>query len=397
MRPALPFRLAALLALVLAASSLAAPSLAAEGAAVAPSALPAITVTEIRPAHLVQRVHASGMIVAVEEVLVSPQIEGQAVESIAAEVGDWVAAGAVLARLSDAALKLQRSQLDATRASAEAAVAQAQAQLLEAEAMRDEALRERDRAEKLSRQGVTSAAATDTARSNAATAMARTTAATQARMAAEAQLRLVDAQIADVELQLRRTAIVAPVAGRVTGRDARLGAIAAGGAPLFSIMRDGALELRADVAEQDVLALAAGQKTTLRVVGRTEPIPGKIRLVEPTVDADTRLGRVRIGIDAPEMVRAGMFAEAEIEVRAVDALAAPVSAVRSVAGGAEVYRVRDGVVEITPIVAGIRDGALVEIVSGLAEGDLVVAKSGAFVRDGDRINPIPAKAAEVRP
>ncbi|PJN92368.1 hypothetical protein CNY89_30320, partial [Amaricoccus sp. HAR-UPW-R2A-40] len=38
-----------------------------EGAAVAPSALPAITVTEIRPAHLVQRVHASGMIVAVEE------------------------------------------------------------------------------------------------------------------------------------------------------------------------------------------------------------------------------------------------------------------------------------------------------------------------------------------
>lgn len=392
MRPALPFRLAVLLALLLSG-----PSLAAEGAAVAPPVLPAITVAEIRPAHLVQRIHASGMIVAVEEVLVSPQIEGQAVESIEAEVGDWVAAGAVLARLSDAALKLQRSQLDATRASAEAAIAQAQAQLLEAEAMRDEALRERDRAVKLSQQGVTSTAATDTARSNAATAMARTTAATQARMAAEAQLRLVDAQIADVELQLRRTAIVAPVAGRVTGRAARLGAIAAGGAPLFSIMRDGALELRADVAEQDVLALAPGQKTTLRVVGRAEPIPGEIRLVEPTVDADTRLGRVRIGIDAPDMVRAGMFAEAEIEVRAVDALAAPVSAVRSVAGGAEVYRVRDGVVEITPIVAGIRDGALVEVVSGLAEGDLVVAKSGAFVRDGDRINPVPARAAEVRP
>ena len=386
----MPFRLAIPLALALAAA-------APARAAAAPPTLPAITVAEIAPAHLVQRVRASGMIVAVEEVLVAPQIEGQAVEGIEAEVGDWVEAGAVLARLSDAALKLQRSQLDATRASAEAAIAQAEAQLLEAEAMRDEALRERDRAEKLSRQGVTSTAATDTARSNAATALARTTAAAQARTAAEAQLRLVEAQIADVELQLRRTAITAPVAGRVTGRDARIGAIAAGGAPLFAIMRDGALELRADVAEQDVLALAPGQRATLRVAGRAEPIAGEIRLVEPTVDADTRLGRVRIGIDAPETVRAGMFAEAEIEARVADALAAPVSALRSVEGGAEVYRVRDGVVEIVPVVAGIRDGALVEVVSGLSRGDLVVAKSGAFVRDGDRINPVPAKAGEARP
>ena len=61
------------------------------------------------------------------------------------------------------------------------------------------------------------------------------------------------------------------------------------------------------------------------------------------------------------------------------------------------YRVRDGVVEIVPVVAGIRDGALVEVVSGLSRGDLVVAKSGAFVRDGDRINPVPAKAGEARP
>lgn len=386
----MPFRLAIPLALALAAA-------APARAAAAPPTLPAITVAEIAPAHLVQRVRASGMIVAVEEVLVAPQIEGQAVEGIEAEVGDWVEAGAVLARLSDAALKLQRSQLDATRASAEAAIAQAEAQLLEAEAMRDEALRERDRAEKLSRQGVTSTAATDTARSNAATALARTTAAAQARTAAEAQLRLVEAQIADVELQLRRTAITAPVAGRVTGRDARIGAIAAGGAPLFAIMRDGALELRADVAEQDVLALAPGQRATLRVAGRAEPIAGEIRLVEPTVDADTRLGRVRIGIDAPGTVRAGMFAEAEIEARTADALAAPVSALRRVEGGAEVYRVRDGVVEIVPVVAGIRDGALVEVVSGLSRGDLVVAKSGAFVRDGDRINPVPARAGGTRP
>lgn len=115
--------------------------------------------------------------------------------------------------------------------------------------------------------------------------------------------------------------------------------------------------------------------------------------MEPTVNSDTRLGRVRIGIDRPEAVRAGMFAEAEIRVREVDGLAAPISAVRSVEGRDTVLRVREGVVETAPIVAGIRDGDLVEVVEGLAAGDLVVAKAGAFVRDGNRINPTPAGEA----
>jgi HlyD family secretion protein len=53
-------------------------------------------------------------------------------------------------------------------------------------------------------------------------------------------------------------------------------------------------------------------------------------------------------------------------------------------------RVRDGVVEVAPVSLGIRDGAMVEITEGLAEGDLVVAKAGAFVRSGDRVNPVPA-------
>ncbi len=45
---------------------------------------------------------------------------------------------------------------------------------------------------------------------------------------------------------------------------------------------------------------------------------------------------------------------------------------------------------------GIRDGGFVEIVEGLAVGDTVVAKAGAFVRDGDRINPVAASAAPDR-
>lgn len=381
-----PFLFAALLVAL-------APSARAQDAP-APT-LPAITVARVESAQLVASVRASGLIGPVEEVLVQPQIEGQAIETIEVEVGDWVEAGAVMARLSDAALKLQRSQLDASHASAEAAIAQAEAQLLEAEAVRDEALRARDRAVQLADQGATSTAAADTARSEAATALARVTAAAQALNAAHAQVRLVDAQIADIELQLRRTEVTTPVAGRVTDRSATIGAIASmAGEALFAIVRDGALELRADVAEQDILDLASGQTAVISVVGLDEPITGVIRLVEPTVDQTSRLGRVRIAVADSERVRAGMFAEAEIRVRAADTLALPISAVSGAGLVTQVLRVRDGVVEATPIVTGIRDGGLVEIVKGLVEGDLVVAKAGAFVRDGDRINPVPAAAAD---
>lgn len=382
---------AALLAAALpAASAEDAPPEAAAGA-------PAITVSEVAPAALVDRVRASGMIGPVEQVLVSPQIEGQAIETIEVEVGDWVEAGQTLARLSDAALQLQHTQLEASRATAEATIAQGEAQLAEAEALRDEALRDRDRAVSLAERGATSGAAADTARSTAAAAAARMNAAAQGLNAARAQLRLVDAQLADIDLQLQRTAVKAPVAGRVAARNATIGAIASmAGEPLFAIMRDGALELRADVSEQDVLKLAPGQPARLAVAGLATPITGEIRLVEPTVNEVSRLGRVRIAIDDSDRVRAGMFADAEIIVRQTEALAVPVSAVNAAATGATVLRVRGDEVESAKIVTGVRDGALVEVIDGLAAGDVVVTKAGAFVRPGDRINPVPAVGAAPR-
>lgn len=358
------------------------------------AALPAITVEVVKPATLTDRVYVSGLINPVERVEVQPEIEGQAITEILAEVGDRVEAGQVLARLSEAALTLQRGQALANRASAEAGIAQARAQLSEAETVRDEAVRNRERLVTLARQGSGAQAAADEAVANAATALARVTAAVEGLNAAEAQLRLVEAQIADVELQLSRTAIVAPVAGEILERNATIGAIAnAAGDPLFAIMRDGLLELRADVAESDVLRLAPGQKVRMRVGGLAAPLGGTVRLVEPTVDELSRLGRVRIAIDEPEKVRAGMFAAAEVVVQTRTGLAAPVSAIAGGPQGAKALRVRDGVVAETPVALGVRDGGHVEVLDGLAEGDLIVAKAGAFVRDGDRINPVPADQA----
>jgi len=370
------------------------PALAEAAPAPAAAVLPAITVSTVARQTLRDRVLASGLVGPVERVQVPPLIEGQPIQSLLADVGDRVAAGQVLAQLSSATLELQKSQLQATLASARAAIAQAEAQLVEARSTADEAQRVNLRTATLKNQGTASQAAADQAAAAAISATARVAIATQSLVAAEAQLTLVEAQIATVDLQRSRTRVIAPVAGVVVERNAQLGGVASAAGPaMFVLIRDGALELRADVAEPDLLRLAVGQRAQLAAVGTDAALTGTVRLVEPTIDTATRMGRARISIDAPEQLRAGMFVDATILVAERAGLAVPVTALGSSAEGATVMRVRAGLVERLAVVTGIRDRGMIEIVSGLVIGDLVVTKAAAFVHDGDRINPVPAAAA----
>ncbi len=366
-----------------------------EGAKAAPAVavLPAITVSTVEKRDLRDVVLASGLIGAVEEVQVQPLIEGQPIESLEAEVGDKVVAGQVLARLSLSTLELQKSQYAASLESARATIAQGEAQVLEAKSASDEANRINERTAQLKAQGASSQAAADTARANAVSATARVTVAAQTLIAAKAQLSLVEAQLANVDLNLKRTEVVAPVSGEIVERNALVGSIASSAAlPMFVIVRDGALELRAEVAESDLMRLSGGQMVDIIAVGSKLPLTGKIRLVEPKIDQTTRLGTVRIEIAQSDKVRSGMFAEARILAAEHVALAIPVTAVSSGPDGATVMKVSDGNVTRIEIETGIRDGGYVEVIGGLAEGDSLVTKAGAFVRDGDRINPVPDAA-----
>ena len=343
---------------------------------------------------LSDRVIASGLVGPVETVQVQPLIEGQPIDSLLADVGDRVAAGQVLATLSNTSLDLQKSQFEASLAAARASIAQAEASVLEAQANADEATRAATRSASLKQQGNVSQAAYDQAQAASLTANARVMVAQQSLEAARAQLSLVNAQLANVDLQRARTQVVAPVAGEITARNAQVGAIAsAAGQPMFTLIRDGALELRADVAEGDLVRLAVGQTASLSFAGAPGVLTGTVRLVEPTIDATTRLGRARISIDDPSRVRAGMFVQAEVLVAERNTLAAPVSAIGASGTQATVMRVRDGVVEQVSVTTGIRQDQWVEITDGLSVGDVVVTKAGAFVRDGDQINPVPATAA----
>lgn len=255
----------------------------------------------------------------------------------------------------------------------------------------------RDRAQKLVKSGSQSQAAVDQAVAAADAALARVHSAEQAIAVSEADIKVAQSQIDDIDLKLARTAVKSPVAGIVSARTAKIGAIASGsGSPLFTVIRDGEIELKADVAEDGILKLEPGQKATVTLAGGAARLSGKVRLVEPTLDPQSRLGHVYIRFDEPGKARAGMFASAEIVAAEKEGLTLPLSAVTATDGKTVARKVENGIVTLVPVETGIQDGQAIEIVKGLSAGDEVVAKAGAYVRDGDRVNPVHAEEASAR-
>ncbi|MEM5471618.1 efflux RND transporter periplasmic adaptor subunit [Hoeflea sp. AS60] len=350
---------------------------------------PAIIAVRAEQAPITDRVLSNGMIMAVEEVLVAPQVEGLAIESLEADIGDRVEAGSVLATLSKDQLILQRSQLDANRAKALAAIAQLDAQLAEVESNTQETVKASNRAKQLAEQGTYSTVQAEQAEAQATASLARVRSVKESVKVAQADIALIDAQVKDVDLRLARTEVKAPVSGIISARGARVGSIASASAgPLFTIIRDGSLEMRADIAEADMHRIAEGQTVMIHLIGAGTPVKGLIRLIDPTLNTTTRLGLARIEIADGANLRAGMFADAEIIVAKRDAITVPVTSVNMESDGADVLKIEDGIARRTNVTTGIREGGMVEIVNGLSSGDLIVAKAGAFVRDGDRITPV---------
>ncbi|MBO9125254.1 MULTISPECIES: efflux RND transporter periplasmic adaptor subunit [unclassified Rhizobium] len=351
--------------------------------------LPVIVVTTSAKRALVDRVIGTGTIRPIEEVYIQPQVEGLSIRALNVDVGDKVEADSTLATLNDDALVLQKAQMMATKAKGEASLAQLRAQLVEAKANAEQARLQQSRADEMGKKGTVSTAQVEQADATAATANARVSSAEQAIEVAIADLKVIDSQIADADLKLARTDVKTPVSGVISAKNARIGAIAAGtGEPMFTVIKDSAIELVAELSETDIQKIKVGQRAIVTLSGNRTKIEGKVRIVSPTVDQSTRLGLVHIYIDDESAARSGMYASADIIVAEKNDIALPLSAVTSGRNGSTARKVEGGVVKQVKVTTGIQDGGFVEISEGLKEGDTVVAKAGAFVRDGDKITPV---------
>jgi HlyD family secretion protein len=354
---------------------------------------PSVTVTAVVRAPIVDSVLVTGTLVAKEEVLIAPQIDGFAVNEILVEEGDSVKAGQVLARLSRETLDAALLQNTAQIARAEAAIAAARSAIIDAEAARQQAQASFQRTQALRTEGIASAEVFDQRQALARQTAARVTSAQEQLRLSEADKLVAEAQRADWMIKIARTEVRSPFDGVISRRTARLGAIAAAsaGEPLFRLIRDGAVELEADIAEQTMARIRPGQVAKVQPAGRDDTVKASVRLVSPEINRGTRLGRVRLAIDNSGPLIVGSFARGEIEIDRRDAVVAPLSAVLFTTEGPRVQVVKDGVVESRAVETGIRAGGRIEVRGGLAEGETVVSISGTFLRAGDRVTPIRAE------
>ena len=352
---------------------------------------PSITVATAERREIAQTLVTTGTLVARDEILVGPQIDGLRLEEWLVEVGDEVKQGQVLARLDRDMLETQALQNRSNVARAEAAIAQTEAAIAEAEAAVVEAEAALKRAETLKKTGNATEELLVSRQAASRIAAARVEAQKQNFRAVTSDKALAEAQGREIALRLARTEVKAPAAGIVASRTAQVGQIVGmAGTPLFRLVRDGAIELEAEATETRLHSVEPGQKARVEVAGVPEPVEGVVRLVEPTVDRSSRLGKVRVSLPADKGLRPGLFARGRIETARRVGVVAPQSALLFGQEGVRVQVVKDGVVQDRKVKLGLSDATGVEILEGLVEGERVVERAGGFLRDGDRITPVEA-------
>lgn len=354
---------------------------------------PAVTVARVKKHDFIETVLVTGSFVARDEIVVAPEVEGLRIIELRADEGDRVQPGDVLAVLENKQLSYQLEQRDAALKRAIAAIEQAKSQITEAKARRAEASKSLKRAKPLRRNKYISQSVIDQRQAAAVSASAQVVSAEEGLRVAEANKAEIEAQQRELAWRVSRAEIKAPAAGLISKRNARIGEIAiganafSGDAPMFRLIAQNEVELDAEVPETAIAKIKKGQVAYVSTVGFRD-VKGTVRLVSPEIDRKTRLGRVRIFFGDDERLKIGSFGRGKIETRRSNGLSVPLSSVIYTSEGPTVLVIENGKAKSRLIKTGLVAKGVQEVLAGLIDGDLVVAKAGTFLRDGDAVKAI---------
>ena len=321
--------------------------------------LPLVTVMTAPVKEVTASVSFTGAIAARYDMPIANEGDTARVVAVYVEAGDHVQKGQLLARLDESVMVPQVNRLAAALEQA-----RAQAELSAAEYRRA-----------LGVQAAGALSAEDIEKR-------RATSVTDA-----ASVKVAAAQLAEAEARLARTRIVAPFAGTVLTRRAEVGQIAnPGGDALFRVASGGEVEMRGQIAEQDLAQVKVGQAATVYLTGLARPFEGKVRLLGAIIDPQTRLGDIRIALTPDPALRPGAFARAEVTIAKAQRPVLPKTAVFSDGEGSYVFVVdAQGHATRRPVRLAETSEAGVAIASGITPSDRVVKTAGGFLREGEAV------------
>ena len=320
----------------------------------------ALTVTVVQPEqqNWKQTFTANGNIAAWQEVVIGSELSGQRLTRVNVNVGDEVKRGQVLAEINS----------DTIRAD----LAAAKASYAEAQAVLADAVTNNKRIQQLRNTGAISAQELTQYQTSQATAQAR--------------LDASRAQIESNQLRLAQTQVISPDNGVISARTATVGSLAQTGQELFRLIRDHRLEWRAEVTTSDLYKLKQGMNARIFSPDPAQPaITGKVRIIAPVIDPQTRYGLVYVDLPATQAFRMGMFVKGEFDLGEKPALTIPQTALLLRDGFAYVFIVgKNNRVAQQKVTVGRRLADRVEILDLPANVKLVASGTG-FLTDGDLV------------
>jgi len=332
-----------------------------------------VTLTQARNSVLPLKLSANGNVVAWQEAIIGAEVNGLRVQELNAGIGDQV----------------QKGQLLATFAaeSVQADVALARAALMEATAAAADAAANAVRARAVQSSGALSAQQIDQLLT--------------AELMAKARVASAQAQLDAQQLRLSHTRLLAPDSGTISARSASVGAVLGAGMEMFRLIRQGRLEWRAEVTATELGRIKAGTSVLITAPDGTQA-KGRVRMVAPTVDAQTRNGLIYVDIlpGAPQgnSFKPGMFARGEFELGSNSAMSVVQTALVVRDGFNYVFRVgADKRVAQVKVQTGRLLGDQVEILSGIKPEDKLVATGGGFLSDGDLVRVVEAASPAAKP
>jgi RND family efflux transporter MFP subunit len=314
-----------------------------------PKAL-SVSVAKVGRQTVAQDLSLVGTIAANREVLVASETQGR-VKGVGVKIGDRIGTGSIIVRVDDE-LK-------------QAAVANAQVNY-------DKAKADLDRYKMLQTE------------SQGGVADIQVQTMYQTMKGAEAALTVA-------RRQLRDTRITAPISGVVTARPVEVGSSLAPGSPVATIVDISVLKVKVNVPEEDVFKLHNGD----RVLVTTDVYPGvdfngSVSMIGAKADeAHTYPVEITVSNSSANPLRAGMFGRVQfISIPHKSALMVPREAVVGSIKKAQVYVVNSGIARLRDVVLGGEEGTLVEVISGLIEGDQVVVSGQNSLRDSVQVTVV---------
>ncbi|MFL6859313.1 MAG: efflux RND transporter periplasmic adaptor subunit [Sphingomicrobium sp.] len=323
--------------------------------------VPSVTVVVPGRSQVGRVIAASGPLGAKRDQPIGIAGTGGRVVRVLVDAGSWVHAGQVLAVVDRSVQVEQAAQLAAQVEAARANAVLAQNNY--------------ERAVALQGRGFVSKAEIDSKKA--------------ARDAANAQVRVAQAQLSATRAQIGQLNVLAPAGGLILSRSVEVGQIVSpGSGALFRLAEGGQMEMRAQLSQQDLRSIHVGMPTQVTPVGAGNSVTGTVWQVAPVIDPQSRLGEVRISVPYDPGMRPGGFAEARITAGTTTAPLLPQSAVLSDDKGNYVYIINGkNEVERRDIKIGTVEDSGVTVATGLSGSEAVVLSAGPFLNPGQKVNP----------